>query len=87
MPSRQLSNPENHHRRLIRIGTPLRALLDERFLTQEDLARDLDITSGNVSRWCRNEAGPTKRRLRQVAEYFDVAPAELIDDEATRAAA
>lgn len=75
MPRRQLTKSGSRH-----IGAPLRRLLDERFITQEELARSLEVSVGNVSRWVRNETAPQKRRLRQIAEYFGVDPASLIDD-------
>lgn len=79
MPSRQAAIS----RKPPRIGGPLRALLDERFLTHAELAQALGVHEQNVSRWVRNETGPTKRRLRAIAEYFDVPPASLVqpDDE------
>lgn len=77
MTRRQLSKS----RRPPRIGPALRALLDERFLTHAELAQALGVHEGNVSRWVRNETGPTKRRLRQIAEYFDVPPASLVQSD------
>jgi transcriptional regulator with XRE-family HTH domain len=76
MPRRQHAIPG---RRPPRIGRPLRALLDERFLTHAELAQALGVHEQNVSRWVRNETGPQKRRLRAIAEYFDVAPASLVE--------
>lgn len=64
-----------------RIGGPLRALLDERFITHRELALALDVGEQTVSRWARDEAGVQKRRIRQIAEYFGVPPASLIEHE------
>ncbi len=63
-----------------RIGGRLRELLDERFLTHRDLADALGVDTQTISRWTRNETGPGKRRIRQIAEYFDVPPASLIEN-------
>jgi transcriptional regulator with XRE-family HTH domain len=70
-----------------RIGTALRALLDERFLTHAELAQAIGVHEQNISRWVRNETGPQKKRVRQIAEYFGVEPASLIEDDGDRAAA
>lgn len=83
MPSRQPA----FSRRPPRIGTPLRALLDERFITHAELAQAIGVHEQNVSRWVRNETGPTKRRLRAIAEYFGVAPASLVEHEHDQPAA
>lgn len=77
MPSRQHGISG---RRQPRIGAPLRALLDERFITHAELAHELGVDVGAVSRWVRNETGPTKRRIRQIAEYFGVEPAALVQE-------
>lgn len=71
-----------------RIGGPLRALLREHSMTQNDLALALGTGETDVSRWCRNQVSPRQRRVRQIAEYFDVPPAALFepDDETERAA-
>jgi transcriptional regulator with XRE-family HTH domain len=76
MPSRQHATPR---RSPPRIGGPLRALLDERFVNHVELAAALGVHPQNISRWVRNETGPQKRRLRQIAEYFGVEPAALIE--------
>jgi transcriptional regulator with XRE-family HTH domain len=70
-----------------RIGTALRRLLDERFLTHAELAQALGVHEQNISRWVRNETGPQKRRLRQIAEYFGVEPASLVEGNGEKAAA
>lgn len=67
---------------LPRVGIRLRELLEERFLTHAELAQALGVDAQTVSRWVRGESGPTKRRLRQIAEYFGVEPASLIDRQA-----
>jgi transcriptional regulator with XRE-family HTH domain len=72
MPSRQAATKRY-------VGNQLTALLDERFITQEELAYALGVHVQNVSRWCRNVTCPQKRRLRQIAEYFDVPPASLLE--------
>ena len=80
MPSRQHANSG---RRPPRIGRPLRALLDERFLTHAELAQALGVHEQNISRWVRNETGPQKRRLREIADYFGVPPASLVEQPLT----
>lgn len=88
MPSRQQSKLDAHsERRLPRIGGPLRALLEERFLTHAELAAALGVHEQNVSRWVRNETGPQKRRLRQIAEFFGVEPSALVEPDENHAGA
>ncbi len=79
MPSRQVGNPRRMRGPNPRIGVPLRALLEERFITHAELAQAIGVHEQNISRWVRNETGPQKRRIRQVAEYFGVDPASLIE--------
>lgn len=81
MARRQLGNrTASATRAQPRIGTPLRRLLDERFLTHAELAQAIGVHEQNVSRWVRNETGPQKKRIRQIAEYFGVEPASLVED-------
>ena len=88
MTRRQLGTQRSTQRTLPpRIGAPLRALLDERFITHAELAQALGVHEQNVSRWVRNETGPQKRRLRQIAEYFGVEPASLVERGGDKAAA
>lgn len=68
-------------RPLPRIGGPLRTLLDERFVTQAELAQAVGVHERNVNRWVSNTTGPQKRQLRAIAAYFDVEPASLIEPE------
>jgi transcriptional regulator with XRE-family HTH domain len=70
-----------------RIGAPLRALLEERFITHTELAAALGVHPQNISRWVRNETGPQKRMLRQIAAYFDVEPSSLIEPDHEQAVA
>jgi transcriptional regulator with XRE-family HTH domain len=76
MASRQLGVSR---RKPPRIGGPLRALLDERFISHAELAQAIGVHEGNISRWVRNATGPQKRQIRAIAEYFDVPPASLIE--------
>lgn len=64
-----------------RIGNRLREILDERFITQDELAAALDVHVQNVSRWVRNETGPQKRNLRELAEHLGVDPRSLINQD------
>ena len=41
-------------------------------LTQDELARGLDVTTRQISRWETGEAVPTRNRLRTIARYFRV---------------
>jgi transcriptional regulator with XRE-family HTH domain len=75
MTSRQLGKS----RARPRIGAPLAALLEERLVTHVELAAALKVHPSIISRWVRNEAGPQKHMLRQIAEHFGVEPLSLIE--------
>lgn len=49
----------------------------KRGLTQEKLARELDVTTTSVSRWECSDRGPAYRNLCKIARYFDV-PVEQV---------
>ena len=77
--------PATDWRPTTRIGGPLRALLDARFITHEEFAHAVGASVSTVGRWCRSETMPSKRRMRQIASYLEVEPTMLIerpDDEA-----
>ena len=75
------SQHANSRRRPPRIGAPLQALLDERFINHVELAAALGVHPNNISRWVRNVTGPQKRQIRAIAKYFGVEPASLIEPE------
>lgn len=70
-----------------RIGDRLTQLLDERFLTQRELAIALDIHERQITRWTLNQTGPRRVMLRRIAEYFGVAPGDLLNSSPEREAA
>lgn len=48
--------------------------LDERFLTQADLARELGVPERTVNRWKLGHAQPYRTNARRLAEVFDRDP-------------
>ena len=53
------------------IGKNIRALREERKLTQEQVADALDVSFQAVSSWERDEYKPDTDKLLKLAELFD----------------
>ena len=58
-------------------GRRLKGLMQDRSLTQLELAKATGISQQSLSGWVRGEHIPKGRRLAVLAEYFDVPPREL----------
>ena len=58
-------------------GRRLKGLMQDRSLTQLELAKNTGISQQSLSGWVRGEHIPKGRRLAVLAEYFDVPPREL----------
>jgi transcriptional regulator with XRE-family HTH domain len=59
----------------------LRALRKGRDLSQEALARELNVTFATVSRWERGRGQTSFDKLAEIAEFFGVQPSALLSDE------
>lgn len=60
-------------------ATNLRAALAEREMTQEALAREVDVGLRVVQEWCSGRIdAPRWRHLTRVAQVLDVEPASLL---------
>ena len=59
------------------MATPLRTLREQIGVTQEQLARDLDVAVVTISAWERKQKRPLKPYVTMLAEYFDVPIDEL----------
>ncbi len=64
------------------IGTNIRALREQRRLTQEQIAEKLDISFQAVSSWERDEYKPDTDKLIRLAELFDVSVSAIVEDKA-----
>ena len=64
-----------------RIGRRLTELMTERGVRHRELAGALNTTEAQVSRWVRNVSGPRRDTLAEIAEYFGVASASLVEDD------
>lgn len=58
---------------------PLARFRAERGISQEDLARMLDVTVGVVSRWERGLQVPRRKLWPQIVHVTGVRPAELAE--------
>lgn len=63
----------------MKFGDVLRDLLDERNLSQKQLADDLSISASAVGNYVRNNREPDFETLKKIAEYFRVSTDFLLD--------
>lgn len=59
-------------------GERLAALRNKRGLRQEDVAHDLDVTLGTISRWERGENLPHADQIKAIVQYFDTTADHLV---------
>ena len=62
------------------IGSNIRELREERGITQEKIANELDVSFQAVSSWERDEYKPDLDKLLKLAEFFDVSLSALVED-------
>ena len=62
------------------IGTNIKALREERKLTQERVAEALGISFQAVSSWERDEYKPDTEKLIKLAELFDVSVSAIVEE-------
>jgi len=65
----------------IKIGRFLKELRNERRLTQEKIAEQLNVSGRTISRWETGSNMPDIGMLVELAEFFDVSITEIIDGE------
>ena len=63
----------------MKFGDVLRDLLDERDMSQKQLAEDLNISPGAIGNYVRNNREPDYQTLTKIAAYFDVTTDFLLD--------
>jgi len=61
------------------IGNKLRILMEDRDITQKQLATDLNIAPTTLSGYVLNTSEPDFITLRALAKYFDVSSDYLLD--------
>lgn len=66
----------------MKFGEILRALLEERNITQKQLATDLNIAPSTIGGYAQNSSEPDFRTLKLLAEYFGVTTDYLLDYQA-----
>ncbi len=62
------------------IGKNIKALREERNLTQEQVAESLNVSFQAVSSWERDEYNPDTDKLIRLAELFDVSVSALVEE-------
>ena len=67
-------------------GDVLRALLEERNITQKQLAVDLNIAPSTIGGYVQNSSEPDFEMLKRVAKYFNVTTDYLLDYRSGKAA-
>ncbi len=60
-------------------GDGLRTLLEERNITQKQLATDLNIAPSTIGGYVQNTSEPDFETLKRLAKYFDVSTDYLLD--------
>ena len=60
-------------------GDNLRTLLEERNLTQKELAKQLNLAPSTVGSYVQNTREPDFDTLKTIAKYFDVSLDYLLD--------
>lgn len=54
------------------IGDRLRLLLEERDMTQGELANKLSVVHSTISHYCADKRIPDAKTLKRLADFFDV---------------
>ena len=62
------------------IGEKIETLREIKGLTQESLAKVVEVSSGAVSKWEQDISKPKAKSMTKLAEYFNVTLASLMDD-------
>jgi len=63
--------------RVIQIGETLRALREEKYLSQRELAKAADVSPTTIVKLEANQAEPQPRTIRKLAAALDVPPSQL----------
>lgn len=58
----------------------LSKLLDDRGLTQAELAGIMGVAASSVSAWCSGDKMPRMDKVEWIAQYFNVMKTELLED-------
>lgn len=58
-------------------GRRLKAIMQDRELTQQEMARQTGLAQQSISGWVRGSHVPKGRRLAVLAEFLDMKPREL----------
>lgn len=64
----------------------LNRLLQERDLTQLEVAKAIGVSAQTFNTWCRGIAIPRMNKIQKLADYFHVNKSILIDDEPSASA-
>ena len=67
-------------------GDKLRTLIEERDMTQKEIAKQLNIAPSTMSSYVQNTREPDFATLKQIAAYFDVSTDYLLDFRSNKAA-
>ncbi|MGN1457987.1 MAG: helix-turn-helix domain-containing protein [Acutalibacteraceae bacterium] len=63
----------------MKLGNKLKALIEEKNITQKDLAATLNIAPSTISSYVQNMREPDFDTLKKIAIYFDVSVDYLLD--------
>lgn len=65
---------------MMNFGEKLRILIEERAITQKELASQLNIAPSTVSSYVQNSREPDFATLKMLAQFFDVSIDYLLDN-------
>ena len=53
----------------MKISEAIKQIRQKAMLSQEDFARELDVSFATVNRWENGKTAPTYKKMRQIKEY------------------
>lgn len=63
----------------VKFGEILRGLLEERYISQKQLASELNLLAPTLGRYIRGEREPDMETIKMIAAYFSVSTDYLLD--------
>ena len=62
------------------ISENLNRLLEERNITQQELAEYIGVTQASVSNWCKGIKMPRMDKIDKICQYLDIERSDLMKD-------
>ena len=65
------------------VGSNIKRLLEERHLTQKELAESIGLSEGTLSDWLKGRFYPRQKYIIAMSEYFNVPQSEITQEKDT----